>query len=172
MCLENYNSTEYLIQPTRSKGRQTAVKGFENSLRLVRISESAAETLNCYLYEERAASENNSGIISDWLFINLRGPSIGKPLEYHNFLKILKKCAERAGVDKDKIRTHSGRSTKVMEVIEQNAENPENAKSDIQIKYMFGWRNIDSIDPYMNFNNEMLAKSAFEKQQKGGKGND
>lgn len=172
MCLENYNSTEYLIQPTRSKGRQTAVKGLENNLRLVRISESTTETLNHYLYEERGNAENNSGIISDWLFINLRGPSIGKPLEYHNFLKILKKCAERAGVDKDIIRTHSGRSTKVMEVIEQNAENPENAKSDIQIKYLFGWRNIDSIDPYMNFNNEILAKSAFEKQQKGGKDND
>ncbi len=172
MCLENYNSTEYLIQPTRSKGRQTATKGYENSLRLVRISENTAEVLNRYIYEERTLAENKSGIISDWLFINLRGQSIGKPLVYANFLKILKECANRAGIDKAKIRTHSGRSTKVMEIIEHNAENPETAKSDIQIKYLFGWKNIDSIDPYMNFNNEVLAKSAFEKQKKGGNADD
>lgn len=134
MCLENYNSAKFLIQPTHSKGRQTAVKGFDNNLRLVRISESVADMLNRYLYEERAVAENNGGIISDWLVLNLRGKSIGKPLEYHNFLKILKKCAERAGVDKNTIRTHSGRSTKIMTVIEYNALNPINAKLDIQIK--------------------------------------
>lgn len=73
MCLSNYNSVELLIQPTRSKRRQTAVKGYQNRLRTVRILKDTVGTLNRYLFEERIIAENSSGIISDWIFLNIKG---------------------------------------------------------------------------------------------------
>ena len=172
MCLSGYKSTERLIKPTRSKMKPTAVAGFDNKLRTVRISEITSETLNQYIYEERVVAENTSGIISDFIFLNLRGSSTGEPLSYHNYRKVLIKCASRAGVDASKIRTHSGRSTRVMEVLEHNAQHPEKAKSDIDIRCLFGWENADSIMPYMNFDNEILANSVFLKHKKYGDENE
>ena len=172
MCLSGYKSAERLIKPTRSKMKPTAVAGFDNKLRTVRISEIASETLNQYIYEERVVAENTSGIISDFIFLNLRGSSTGEPLTYHNYRKVLIKCASRAGVDASKIRTHSGRSTRVMEVLEYNAQHPEKAKSDIDIRCLFGWENADSIMPYMNFDNEILANSVFLKHKKYGDENE
>lgn len=167
MRLGDYNATERLIQPSRSKRRQTAVKGQENKLRTVRISEKSAKVLNDYLFVERPSAENMGGVISDWIFLTLRGNSVGNPLSYSNFLKILKSCAGRCEFAKEKIRTHSGRSTKVMEVLEQNALYPQEAKSDIQIQALFGWSSIDSITPYMNHNSEIMANATFECHKKG-----
>ena len=134
MRLSNYQAMERLIQPSRSKMRQTAVSGYENKLRTVRIGEETARVLNDYLFVERASAENEGGIISDWLFLTLHGKSVGQPLTYHNYRKILRDCAERCGISAVGVRTHSGRSTKVMEVLEHNALHPEQEKSDIQIK--------------------------------------
>lgn len=168
MELSNYNGAERLIQPSRSKWRQSAVKGYQNNLRIVRINEDTAEVLNQYLFAERPSAENAGGMITDWMFLNLRGNSIGNPLSYHNYLKILKACAQRCGLDKSKIRTHSGRSTKVMEVLEHNALHPDDTKSEIQIKHLFGWSSIDSINPYMNHNSEIMANAAYKRKKKGG----
>ncbi len=172
MCLSDYNSAERLIQPSRSKRRQSASKGYQNKLRTVRISEETALALNQYRFTERPTAENAGGVISDWIFLNLKGSSVGKHLSYHNFLKILKDCARRCRLDEGKIRTHSGRSTKVMEVLEDNASHPETAKSDIQIKHLFGWASIDSITPYMNHNSEIMANAAFKRHKKDGGEND
>lgn len=172
MCLGNYSTAERLIQPTRSKRRQNATRGYNNQLRTVRISEETAEVLNNYLFLERPSAENAGGIISDYLFINLRGESVGRPLAYHNYLKILKSCAERCGLDAKKIRTHSGRSTKVMDVLEHNALHPEDAKSELEIKRLFGWSNIDSSTPYMNYNSEIMANASFKRNKNGGDKND
>jgi len=132
--LVDYRTAERLIQPSRYKRQQTASKGYENKLRTVRISEQTAKVLNQYLFIERPSAENIGEVITDWLFINLRGSSVGQPLFYHNYLKIIKSCAGRCGLDGEKIRTHSGRSTKVMDVLEHNALHPEEAKTEIQIK--------------------------------------
>ena len=172
MCLKNYNATERLIQPSRSKRRQSATKGHENQLRTVRISEETAKVLNAYLFVERPSAENAERVISDWIFINLKGSSVGQPLSYHNFRKILRNCAQRCGLSSDKIRTHSGRSTKVMDVLENNALHHEKAKSDIQIKALFGWSSIDSIQPYMNHNSEIMANAAYQRHKKDGDGDD
>lgn len=161
MRLSDYKKIDRLIQPSRSKGKQSAIN--KNTLRTIRISEETSKTLNQYLFEERVVAENMSVELIDEIFINLQGEVIGKPLKYHNFLKILKKCANRAGVDSKKIRTHSGRSTKVMNILEENALNPENSKSDVEIMRYFGWNNINSISSYMNYNSEILANSAFKR---------
>lgn len=118
--------------------------GYENKLRTVRICEETAKALNDYLFTERPSAENERGIISDWLFLNLRGKSAGRPLAYHNYRKLLRNCAAHCGISSVNVRTHSGRSTKVMEVLEQNALHPEQEKSDFQIKALFGWSQIDS----------------------------
>lgn len=170
--LADYHAAERLIQPSRSKRRQTASTGYENKLRTVRINKETAKVLNEYLFVERPSAENAGGTISHWIFLNLRGSSVGQPLSYHNFRKILKSCAERCGLEPEKIRTHSGRSTKVMEVLENNALHPEEAKSDVQIKALFGWSSIDSITPYMNHNSEIMANAAYKRNKKGGESDD
>ena len=171
--LGDYREVERLIQPSRSKRRQSAVSGYENKLRTVRIGEETAKALNDYLFVERPSAENEGGIISDWLFLTLRGKSAGQPLTYHNYRKILKNCAERCGISAVGVRTHSGRSTKVMEVLEHNALHPEQEKSDIQIKALFGWSQIDSIQPYMNHNSEIMANAVYKRHgKKDGGGND
>jgi len=167
MRLANYDSTLHLIQPSRSKMRQSAIDGYENQLRTVRISEGTVHVLDNYIFEERIPAENRSGIISDWIFINLRkGRNYGMPLAYHNYLAILKGCAKRAGIDETKIRTHNGRSTKVMDMLEEGAIDPTKRKSDTQMILHFGWRNIDSIRPYMNHNSEIMANAAYSRHSK------
>lgn len=164
MKLANYDPVEKMIQPSRSKLRQSAVDGYENRLRTVRISDKTANMIDRYIYEERTAAENKSGIINDWIFINLRaGNSFGLPLAYHNYLEILKGCAKRAGMDDKKIRTHSGRSTKVMDMLEEGAADPSKKKSDLLMMLHFGWNSIDSIRPYMNYNSEIMANAAYSR---------
>ena len=172
MRLCDYQAVERLIQPSRSKRRQTVVSGYENKLRTVRICEETVRVLNDYLFVERPFAENEGGIISDWLFLTLRGKSVGRPLTYHNYRKIMRNCAERCGFAAVYIRTHSGRSTKVMEVLEQNALHPEQEKSDFQIKALFGWSQIDSIQPYMDHNSEIMANAAYKRHSKKDGGGD
>lgn len=115
VTLDSYDAIEQLVQPTRSKGRANARNG-ENKLRLVALPKKTCEVIDKYIQTERADAESESGKLSQYLFINLNsGKRQGLPMSYHNYLKILKRCATRAGLDAAKIRTHNGRSTKVME---------------------------------------------------------
>ncbi|MDD2497315.1 MAG: hypothetical protein PHY90_04140 [Desulfitobacteriaceae bacterium] len=50
--------------------------------------------------------------------------------------------------------------------------NPDEAKSDIEIMRLLGWSQIDSIQPYMNHNSEIMAHAAYKRRQKDGGGND
>lgn len=173
MCLSAYHAIERIIQPTRSKMRQSAVKGAENRLRKVRVSEETARVLDQYIYEERTTAENKSGLLSDWLFLNLNdGAALGKPLSYANYRKILRRCALRAGMDAHKIRTHSGRSTRVMDLLENGALHPEKKLSDLEFMLLFGWKSIDSVMPYMNHNSEIMANAAYDRHHKDGDNHD
>lgn len=89
-------------------------------------------------------------------------------MSYHNYLKILKRCATRAGLDAAKIRTHNGRSTKVMEFLEHQSLHPEDNITDGIIMESLGWRSFSSIDHYRNHNNPIIAKSVMEKLHRGG----
>ena len=106
----------------------------------------------------------DSGIISQKLFINIKkGNDFGLPLAYRNYLKILKRCAKRAGLDPSKIRTHSGRSTKVMEYVEHQIKHPEDGITDAILMECFGWKSIESIQPYKNHNNPAIAIEIMKK---------
>jgi integrase/recombinase XerD len=93
-------------------------------------------------------------------------------MSYHNYLKILKRCATRAGLDAAKIRTHNGRSTKVMEFLEHQSLHPEDNITDGIIMESLGWRSFSSIDHYRNHNNPIIAKSVMEKLHRGGEENE
>lgn len=168
ITLDSYNAIEQLVQPTRSKGRSDAGKG-ENPLRLVALPKKTCDIIDKYILTERTDAERESGKLSQYLFVNLNsGKRQGLPLSYHNYLKILKRCASRAGLDASKIRTHNGRSTKVMEFLEHQSLHPEDNITDGIIMESFGWRSFSSIDHYRNHNNPVIAKSVMEKLHKGG----
>ena len=167
MKLENYNPIEQSIQPTRSKGKQDAQSDRHNHLRVVALPSVLCKLIDRYIQTERMIAENESGIISDFLFINLQcGSAQGKPLSYGSYYKILKRCAARVGMAPEKIRTHSGRSTKVMEYLESQALHPEDGITDAIIMESFGWRSSESIGHYRDHNNQVIAKAIAEKLHK------
>lgn len=169
--LDNYNPVERIIQPTRSKGRVTVTGESRNHLRTVALPAVTCNLIDDYIATERMIAENESGIISQYLFINIKkDKEYGMPLSYRNYLKILKGCAKRAGIDAAKIRTHSGRSTKAMEFIEHQVLHPEDGLTDAIMLECFGWRSTDSIEPYRNHNNQVIAKAVMDKLNKGKSG--
>jgi integrase len=172
ITFDSYNATDRIVQPTRSKGKING-NGKNNRLRTVALPEITCDIINRYIQTERADAEVESGKITQYLFINLnKGKTQGNPLNYHNYLKILKNCAKRAGLDEKKIRTHNGRSTKVMEFLEHQVLHPEDGITDAIIMESFGWRSLDSIDHYRDHNNQVIAKSVMEKLHKKGGGKD
>lgn len=172
ITFDSYDAIEQLVQPTRSKGRADAGNG-ENQLRLVALPKKACEVIDKYIQTERADAERESGKLSQYLFINLNsGKRQATPMSYHNYLKILKRCATRAGLDAGKIRTHNGRSTKIMEFLEHQSLHPEDNITDGIIMESFGWRSFSSIDHYRNHNNPIIAKSVMEKLHRGDEENE
>jgi len=171
MRLEDYDKTQNTIKPSRSKGKPDYSDG-DSKLRIVVLPERTCDTLNRYIFTKRTEAENKSGIISQFIFINIKqGKSMGKLLQYRTYWEILKKCAQRAGLAAHKVRTHSGRSSKTMRMLEHQALHPEDGITDAMILEQFGWKSIDSIDHYRNHNNEITAKANFDKLN-GGKEND
>lgn len=172
VTFDSYNATDRVIQPTRSKGK-TDANGRSNHLRTVALPVKTCDMLNSYIRTERAVAETESNRISQYLFINLnKGKTQGSPLRYYNYLKILKRCARRAGLDENKIRTHNGRSTKVMEFLEHQALYPEENITDVIIMESLGWRSFESIDHYRDHNNQIIAKAVMEKLHKGSAGDE
>ena len=167
MKLSDYDSVKQLIQPTRSKGRSEVYTGNQNHLRVVALPELLCILLNCYISTERSDAENGYGIPSEYLFLNLQKDNMqGKPMTYHNYYAILKRCAKRAGFEPEMIRSHSGRSTKVMEFLEHQAKHPEDEIEDSTIMQCFGWRSADSISSYRDYNNQVIAYETMKKLHK------
>ena len=171
MTLDSYNAEERMIQPTRSKGKTDVRNGY-NPLRTVALPSDTCEILNQYIESERMTAENESGIISQHIFINInKGRHQGRLLSYSNYLKVLKRCAKRATMNEAKIRTHNGRSTKAMEFLEHQALHSEDGISDTIIMESFGWNSIDSIKHYRDHNNQLIAKTVNDKlhSKRGGR---
>jgi len=163
MTLDSYNFAERMIQPTRSKGKPDVRSG-NNYLRTVSLPAETCDVINRYIETERTQAENESNRISQKLFINVnRGAHQGKSLTYTNYIKRLKSCAKRSGMDPSRIRTHNGRSTKVMEFLEHQALYPEDGITDAVIAESFGWSSIDSIRHYRDHNNQIIAKTVNDK---------
>lgn len=163
--LSDYNQFERLIQPSRSKGKTTIDKNnTQNTLRVIVLDERTAEILDNYILTERANAENESNKFNNWLFINLRaGENQGDVLSQNNYRNILKRASKRAGIDPDQIRTHSGRSTKVNQLLEHQVKFPEDNINDVVIKEIMGWKDINTINYYKNNNNKTFAKEVAKK---------
>lgn len=156
--LIDYDRNEMIVKPYRSKGKETG-QG-----RPVVLTEELYKEIDNYIWNERAEAETNSGKISDMMFINIRdGDSQGEPFKYQTYIQVLKRCAKRAGLDPEKIRTHSGRSTKTMELLQHQAKYPEDNITDEMIRQIMGWTSSSSINPYKNHHDIRLAKIASEK---------
>lgn len=166
----DYDSNNQVITPSRSKGKNSKA-----DIRVVSLPNETCKILDNYINTERVDAEIESGEITDYIFINLiKGPNQGKPMKYSTALDMLKRAAKRCGIDSALIRTHSGRSTKVMEVLEHQTLYPEDNITDDMIRKMFGWENIKSLEPYRDRNNLIIAKSAAAKihARKGNKRNE
>jgi len=148
--MHNYDDTEGLLQLHKSKGRETG-----DVQRVCVLSERTRKYLDEYLFNERSLVEtkllDNGKIPPDEVFLNLkeRGNSYGKPVNYNNILEIIKRSAEKAGLDPKGIRTHSGRSTKAGELFREQAKNPK-LMTDNQITEIMGWKSMSSAEPYKN----------------------
>jgi len=173
MTLDNYDALEGLIRPSRSKGKQTVMEGNKSHLRMVALPKITVDLMDQYLFLERMVAENESTNVNNHIFINLNsGKYQGESLKYRNYLKILKRCCEKVEIDSKKIRTHSGRSTKVMELLEYQATHPESNLTDVHVLETMGWRSPESIEHYRNHNNEIIARSVMQKLHKEDQSND
>lgn len=162
--VEDIDFIENKVYPYRSKGKETGKTG-----RTVVIKESTSKLLNDYMFNERDIALINKEELDDEfiypneMFLNLKnGKFLAKPLKYRNYIEILKKTGERAGLDYKKIRTHSGRSTKTMDFLYYQAENPGKI-TDEQIKQCMGWSNANSINPYVNRMDERMGIKTAER---------
>lgn len=152
--LRDYDGIECTVEPSRSK----------TNTRKLALTKKTCQLIDKYIMSERADAEQESGKLCDYLFITLRpGDTQGEQLKYRNYYKALKRAARKAGLDEDMIRTHSGRSTKVMSLLVTQAEHPEKNLTDNQIRLTMGWNSLDSLAPYRDNKNMAIAKSAQQK---------
>lgn len=155
--LEDYKPEKKTIETNRSKG---------NKHRTVILREETVNYLEDYIFNERGTIEGQMGLKKE-MFLNLRaGKGYGQPVKYSNILHIIKKAAENGGIDSKLIRTHSGRSSRTMELINHQAEHPEDNLTDAEIMLLMGWSSPSSMKPYVNVNDERTLKSTIEKINK------
>lgn len=141
ITLNSYNATDRFLQPTRSKGRTNASNN-NNPLKFVALPEETCAIINRYIQTERVTSEMEGGRLSQYLFINLNSGKAQNPSSLSQLPKNFERCAKRAGLDASRIRTHNGRSTKVMEFFEHQSLHPEDNITDEIIRASFGWRSF------------------------------
>jgi integrase/recombinase XerD len=108
------------------------------------ILDSLVEDIQSYMSGERA--NVSLEIDSDYLFVNYKGEHKGKPMKPRNFLRILKTASKKAGLSPNEIRTHSGRSTRVQQLIEESRVNPK--ITDTLIMEEMGWSSSESLKYY------------------------
>ena len=152
--MEDYSQEKKLIHIKRAKGQKE---------RIVPLRKQTILALESYLYSERSLLEEELGLF-EAIFVNLRkGKKYGNRVEYRNILTVIKNAADRAGLDKSMVRTHSGRSTRTMELLRFQSEHPEENLTDEQIRLLMGWSSSKSIEPYINQKDEKTLISLAEK---------
>lgn len=157
--MDDYKSDEQLVHIQKAKG---------NKERIVPLRGQTTQAIENYLYTERSLVEEDDGLL-DALFVNLRrGKNYGQRVAYRNILNIIKSAAGKAGLDADMIRTHSGRSTRTMELLRYQSEHPEENLTDEQIRLLMGWSSSKSLEPYVNQKDEKLLVSLARKVNEKG----
>jgi integrase len=157
--LSNFNDREatILIRKNQNAENEARAKTAERDLY---ISRTLADEFCDYIRGERFDADVDQ---CDYLFINHKGPSKGKAMRTRNFLDILKKSGEKAGISADKIRTHSGRSTHAQHLLDALHEGKI---SQVYILQQMGWSNIETMKSYIRSYNEKsrvkLARSIVD----------
>lgn len=160
----DFDPNEYCVYPYRSKGRETGNVGST-----VAISMETSQAIIDYIFTERdevliKLQEKNIFDFTTELFVNLRnGNNLGQPLKYRNWISILKRVAEISGLNPDMIRTHSGRSTKTMELLHYQVEHPEDNLTDEHIRQIMRWKSPSSITPYINTKDNKISVETAKK---------
>jgi len=157
--MDDYRSDEQLVHIQRAKG---------NKERIVPLRGQTIQAIENYLYAEKSVVEEEEGLF-DALFVNLRkGKNYGQRVAYRNVLNIIKNAASKAGLDGNLIRTHSGRSTRTMELLRYQSDHSEENLTDEQIRLLMGWSSSKSLEPYVNQKDERLLVSLARKVNEKG----
>jgi len=154
-----YDSVEKTVRPARSKGYST---GYEDKMRIVAFhDERTSQYLNRYIETERADVEDKLNDYLEPLFVNLKNhpDSIGKPVGYKNYWRLLKSAVERAGLKPSEIATHVGRRTFVQEKLDEGED------SEI-IRQMLGWASLSPLDSYRDLQSKTAIKNAANARRK------
>lgn len=162
--ITDYVAINHEINLFRSKGKQDGNVGS-----FVMLSSKTVKVLDDYICYERdnaliKFNEKYPGEYPQELFLNIKDSEyLGMPLSYRNYLKILKRVAEKTGMNPQKIRTHSGRSTKTMELLLHQVTHPEDNITDEHIRQLMRWTSPKSIQPYINHYDKRLAIESAKK---------
>ncbi|MGG1166268.1 tyrosine-type recombinase/integrase [Bacillus mycoides] len=128
--------------------------------REVPIYETLSEQIQIYKENERRKSDI---YYSEYLFLNHKGKYKGQPLKARNFLQVLKNAAEKAGMKRSEIRTHSGRSTRAQELVEIMREHPELGVTEGLILEELGWSSVRSLKVYEKGYTKKQRKKVMDK---------
>jgi integrase/recombinase XerD len=151
--LQDYSNDNRIVRISRSK----------TTTRSHKISKELSNLIDRYILTERYDAEIYSGKINEYLFINIRRDKYcGEEISYTNIIGIFKRTAKKAGYDPNQIRTHSGRSTKVMELLYLQSES-NNLLTDHEITETMGLSNTKGLEPYKNKNDERYASLIGDK---------
>lgn len=171
--IENFDPFEPSLEILREENTENQARA-KTMERTVHIYNTLADMLQTYINTERAKANI---LNSNYLFLNHKGVHQGKPLKPRNFLSILKVAGERAGLSKEEIRTHSGRSTRAQELIELMREQPELGITPTFIDEELGWKSERSIKVYEKGYSRRQKKKILERIEpiilnkiQGGKG--
>ncbi|MGR6004840.1 tyrosine-type recombinase/integrase [Bacillus cereus] len=126
----------------------------------VPIYETLSEQIQIYKENERRKSDI---YYSEYLFLNHKGKYKGEPLKARNFLHILKSLAEKSGMKRSEIRTHSGRSTRAQELVEIMREHPELGVTEGLILEELGWSSVRSLKVYEKGYTKKQRKKVMDK---------
>ncbi|MGB4590466.1 MAG: tyrosine-type recombinase/integrase [Clostridiaceae bacterium] len=154
----DYSMKNSLITLTQTKGGKH---------RIVPLREYTINFIENYIFSERSISEEASGKYSEYLFINLiKGKSQGNQIGYRSILGVIKRAGKKAGLPYEEMRTHSGRSTRTMELIKHQYAHPEDNITDEQIRMLMGWSSPGSIKPYINTRDKSMLVDITKRIEK------
>ncbi|PGE01472.1 tyrosine-type recombinase/integrase [Bacillus pseudomycoides] len=142
--LVHFDSIEQTLQVAREQNTENKAKA-KTEARTVVINNKLSDFIQDYLVNERGLIDVE---YSPYLFLNYHGVYKGQPMRTRNFLRILKNAGGKAGIDKTKIRTHSGRSTRVQKLVELMRDYPHLGITQTYIDNEMGWRSEKTIKIY------------------------
>ncbi|WP_227937008.1 tyrosine-type recombinase/integrase [Alkalihalobacillus deserti] len=121
------------------------------------ISGELSERIELYIRGERLDSLTDN---VDYIFLNWKGSAKGGPLKPTNYLRIIKRAAERGGFDQSEIRTHSGISTLAQQLVD--ALNDRKV-TEAFILEQFGWGSMDTLKRYVTTFNRKGRHKVYKK---------